>query len=154
MSDRGYPLYALRAFEEFLWGVSEIPGPRHHERIQQYHAWTNVGPSAADEIPWCSSGLNFCMVVSGIRGTGNAMARSWLWWGRAIAEPTRGCVTVLQRGNPSGPSGHVGIFIRDRGDLIELLGANQRDTWGFGSFPKMQLLGYRVPEPEDYFLGG
>jgi len=36
-----------------------------------------------DKISWCSSFLNWCMKQSGVRGTGSALARSWLTLGTA-----------------------------------------------------------------------
>lgn len=147
-----YPSWAVQAYEEWLAGVAEITGPRHHERIQMYHRFTNVGDHAADEVPWCSSAINFCVMVKGFRGTDDALARSWLHWGHSIEKPVRGCIAVLWRGTRDGPSGHVGIFTRDLSPYVELLGANQSDRWEFSRYANNRVLSYRMPDESDRIL--
>lgn len=67
------------AREELRAGVREIPGARHHERIQEYHAGARLGGTpragmpghetegvavlgkkAPDEVPWCASSASWC----------------------------------------------------------------------------------------------
>jgi hypothetical protein len=66
------------AIAEMRAGVAEVPGSRHHERIQAYHAGARrggsplagmpgyesggvavLGPKAADEVAWCASGASW-----------------------------------------------------------------------------------------------
>jgi uncharacterized protein (TIGR02594 family) len=123
-------------------GVSEIKGARDNQRIVEYHSTT--GGFGNDEVPWCSSFVNWTMKEAGIKGTNNAMARSWLNWGKAT-EPRVGAVAVFSRGNnPS--QGHVGIYLGTEGNNIKVLGGNQGDKVSISYYPKSRLLGLRWPE--------
>ena len=82
------------------------------------------------------------MERAGFEGTDSAWARSWLHWGREIAQPKRGCIAVLAR---SEGAGHVGFYLSTIGAEIELLGGNQKDAVNVGRFPRAQVLGYRLP---------
>lgn len=137
-------------------GQSEVPGPRHNPRILEY--WRIGGlvaePPRGDETPWCSAFANAAMVVAGVTGTGSAMARSWMGWGKPLDEPVKGCVAVLWRGDRQGRFGHVGFYDSHAGEgQIRILGGNQRDRLSFQLYPldgaKMGLLGYRWPEEKD-----
>ena len=84
------------------------------------------------------------MAQAGLRGTGSALARSWLDWGTAVDRPKRGTVTVFRRAG--GPTlGHVGFFWQSSGDRILVLGGNQSDQVSIKGYPKVDLLGYRWP---------
>jgi uncharacterized protein (TIGR02594 family) len=123
-------------------GVSEIPGSKDNARIVEYHQATSLNASD-DETPWCSSFVNWCLSQSGYKGTDNAMARSFLNWGRVIALPQKGCVVVFKRGKP--PQGHVAFFLEDAGMGIRVLGGNQGDKVSTTSYPKSDVIGYRWP---------
>lgn len=122
-------------------GVKEIAGSRDNQRVVEYHSTT--GGFGNDEVPWCSSFVNWTMKEAGIKGTNSAMARSWLNWGKAT-EPRVGAVAVFSRGsNPS--QGHVGIYLGTEGNNIKVLGGNQSDQVKISYFPKSSLLGLRWP---------
>lgn len=124
-------------------GVAETPGPRHTNRILEYHATTTLR-ATSDEIAWCSSFVNWVFVQAGILGTSSAAARSWLDWGCEINAPREGCVAVLSRGlNPA--SGHVGFYVGSDGGRVRLLGGNQGNAVSIASFPASRVLGYRLP---------
>ena len=125
-------------------GVKELHGARDNPRILEYLRSTNLPRplDAEDETSWCSAFVNWCVERAGFEGTDSAWARSWLHWGRAIANPKRGCIAVLARGTGAG---HVGFFLASVGTHIELLGGNQKDAVGVGEFPRAQVLGYRLP---------
>ncbi len=126
-------------------GVSEIKGSGSNQRIIEYHKHTAL-KATADEVPWCSSFVNFCVLKSGNNGTWNAAARSWLSWGVSLKVPAFGCIAVLSRG--SSWQGHVGFWIGDPDDkTIRILGGNQGDKVSIENFPKSKVLGYRWPGP-------
>lgn len=125
-------------------GTREEPGVRHNSRILEYHRATSLQASA-DETPWCSAFANWVMAQCGIKGTNSAAARSWLGWGEALTEPRLGCITVLWRGTPDGPQGHVGFLDRIDARGIWLLGGNQGDKVSVAVFPPARLLGFRWP---------
>lgn len=126
-------------------GVREHLREADNPRIVEYHRATSLR-ATGDEVPWCSSFVNWCMRQAGIDGTGSAAARSWLAWGQRLTEPRSGCVTVLRRGsNPA--QGHVAFFLLSRGSTLDLLGGNQGNQVKIQAYPAMQVLGYRWPRP-------
>lgn len=135
------PSWYVRARGEL--GVREIGGRAHEKRIVAYHATTAAG-AAPDEVPWCSSFVNWAMETEGYEGTDSKRARSWLNWGESVDEPYEGCVVVLSRGsNPA--HGHVGFYVRDSRGFITVLGGNQGNKVAVDLYPRARLLGYRQP---------
>lgn len=125
-------------------GQSEISGFLHNKRILEYHAATTLKASS-DEIPWCSSFVNWCLLECGFGATRKANARSWLEWGVDLRFPPCGAIAVLKRGN-NPVQGHVGFLVFDGRDKIQILGGNQGDKVSIASFPKKDVLGYRWPK--------
>ena len=125
-------------------GVKEIQGRGSNPRIELYHQTTNVGKSD-DSVPWCSSFVNFCITSCGYKGTNDALARSWLRWGKKLARPTIGCVVVLQSGTKSW-QGHVGFYAGEGSSdsHIKVLGGNQSDEVSIVEYHVNRVLGYRV----------
>ncbi len=146
------PLWLQIARRELQNGVLEIPGAEHSPRILAYHSSVS-GNFDTDEIPWCSSLINWLMEQCGISRTGSGLARSWLAWGKSVTHPPVGAVTVLQRGQGPQPGienltapGHVGLFIEDASaHQILLLGGNQRNMVRISAYPKRDVLSYRWP---------
>ena len=141
MSQNEVPAWMEVAIAES--GQREIPGPRHNERILEYHRWTSLQASD-DETPWCSAFVNWCMGKAGFAGTNSAAARSWLTWGQRI-EPRYGCIAVLWRGSPASAQGHVGFYVGEDDGYISLLGGNQGDRVSIAKFPKTRVLAFRWP---------
>ncbi|AJK48881.1 TIGR02594 family protein [Burkholderia plantarii] len=120
-------------------------GPGHsNPRIVEYHGATRLA-GYDDKVAWCSSFVNWCLAQVGFAGTGSALARSWLDWGRPLDAPVHGCIVVLTRGAPDGWQGHVGFYLRHEGDAIVLFGGNQLDTVRELAYDASQWLGYRWP---------
>lgn len=146
------PLWLRIALQEQREGVCEVAGPGDNPRIVQYHAATS-GKFPDDEIPWCSSFVNWCMEQAGVSRTNSARARSWLVWGKSITHPPIGAVTILQRGIGPQPGadvikapGHVGFYVGHAdATLIQLLGGNQGDAVNVRSYPASAVLGFRWP---------
>ncbi len=127
-------------------GVTEIPGREHNSRVVAYHGATAAG-YAPDEIPWCSSFANWCLVQAGIPGTRSKAARSWQRWGRWLDDPRLGAICVFRRGrNPA--HGHVGFWAGydAESDEIRVLGGNQGNQVCIRGYPAADLLSYRWPE--------
>jgi uncharacterized protein (TIGR02594 family) len=122
-------------------GVAEVPGPGDNPRIAAYHGATALA-ATDDEVPWCSSFANWCMREAGLGGTGSAMARSWLAWGKACGGGL-GSVVVLSRGKA--PAGHVGFEVWRDATRVWLLGGNQGDRVKVQAFPRAAVLGCRWP---------
>lgn len=105
------PPWLKTAFTEL--GEREIAGRKSNPDIERFLQSTVVGPlvPVADEVPWCSAFVNFCMEQNGLKGTSNRLARSWLTWGRDTKQPTRGCVVVFDRPGGGPQAGHVASYL-------------------------------------------
>jgi len=120
-------------------GVHEdaLPG-QHNARILEYHATTTL-KATTDEVAWCSSFVNWVIAQSGRRGTNSAAAASWLQWGRALAKPQVGAVTVIYKPRPTAATGsttgnHVGFLVAITPSSVRLLGGNQKDQVKYSDF--------------------
>lgn len=124
-------------------GVKEVPGLRHNPRILEYHKTTTL-KATTDEVPWCSSFVNWVMLQAGYTGTKSAAARSWANWGIGLVDPVPGCIVVMTRGE----GGHVGFYVRHDADYLWLLGGNQNNEVKVSMFDmrKRRLLGYVLPK--------
>lgn len=133
-------------------GQHEIKGGEN-PRIIAYHASTTLG-AKEDEVPWCSSFVNWCITQSGISGTNSAAAKSWITWGKGIDTPVLGCICVIkqkQKGHDAATGSasgyHVAFWIKEENGRVSLLGGNQGDqvkasSFGLGSY---EICGYRMP---------
>jgi len=121
-------------------GVLEIPGAEHEKKILNYHATTTL-KATTDEVSWCSSFVNWCVIQAGMQGTNSAAARSWLKWGEQLKAPVEGCIVVFKRGAP--PAGHVGFFVKRDGVSVWVLGGNQSDQVKVSIYKASDVLGYR-----------
>jgi uncharacterized protein (TIGR02594 family) len=127
-------------------GVAEFPGRSvHNPRILEYHS-SVPGSFDEDEVPWCSSFVNWCMEQSETKGSESAGARSWERWGMTLAEPKLGAVAVFWRGTKSSGKGHVGFFVKETSSRVSVLGGNQGNQVSVDTYPKERLLSYRWPK--------
>lgn len=126
-------------------GLEEIVGSKHNEEILQF--WKDCKlPFRDDETPWCAGFVGGILERSGIRSTRSGMARSYLKWGKEIAEPSIGCVVVFWRNGRYSTSGHVGFVAGDiSGGFIPVLGGNQGNRVSIKFYPVSRVLGYRLP---------
>jgi len=133
-------------------GQTEIRGGEN-QRIIAYHATTTL-KAKEDEIPWCSSFVNWCIYQAGLIGTNSAAAKSWLNWGRAITVPEEGCICIVRQkksgadastGSASGY--HVAFWLKEESNRVFLLGGNQGDQVKISSFglAGYEICGYRLP---------
>ena len=121
-------------------GQKEIIGAGNNPRVVEYHQSTTL-KATSDDVPWCSSFVNWCVTQAGLRGTNSAAARSWLDWGQVVDLPIEGDIVIFKRGNP--PSGHVAFFVKSSGDLVYVLGGNQSDQVKISAYKRGDVLGYR-----------
>lgn len=121
----------------------EIKGPQNNPRIIEYHKTTLLG-AKTDEVPWCSSFVNWTMREAGFKGTDSAAAASWAKWG-VKSEPVVGAVVMVLRGGKS--IGHVGFYLGEgkTPDRIKVLGGNQGDAVSIAEFPRSYVFDYRMP---------
>jgi uncharacterized protein (TIGR02594 family) len=125
-------------------GQRETDGPGDNVRILEYQKACTYNAHDED-VPWCSSFANWVMQQAGIKGSGEASARSWLNWGQKLETPRRGCIVVLKRpGSPT--NGHVAFYVGEENGRLKLLGGNQENQVKISFYDKGRLLGYRWPK--------
>ncbi len=126
-------------------GISELPGPENEQRILEYKQSTPLISHTPDEVPWCSSFVNWVLNKAGVIGTGNPMAKSFLNWGYTITgDPFPGCIVVLNRGSNK-MYGHVGFFKyrRSPGGWVHVLGGNQSNQVKVSLYAESDVVSYR-----------
>ena len=125
-------------------GVTEQPGAADDARILRYFRDAGHGEVRHDEVAWCAAFAGACLERAGIRSTRSLMARSYLAWGVALAEPRLGCIAVFSRGlNPR--LGHVGFYAGSSAAGILVLGGNQANSVRIATYPRSRLIGLRWP---------
>ncbi|WP_038790444.1 NlpC/P60 family protein [Burkholderia pseudomallei] len=139
----GHPAWMRVALAE--QGVRRCGRGESNPRIVEYNGCTNL-VGYDDKVSWCSSFVNWCFSRVGIAGTGSALARSWLEWGRPLSEPAYGCVAVLMRDRPTSWKGHVGFYLRHDDERVYLFGGNQRGAVREYAYARSRLLSYRWPD--------
>ncbi|MBX9861584.1 MAG: TIGR02594 family protein [Hyphomicrobium sp.] len=93
-----------QAWREF--GQAEHAGAKENARIVAMFRDAGHASVVRDEVAWCAAYCGASLERAGIRSTRSLMARSYLAWGEALAEPRMGAVAVFSRG--SDPAlGHV-----------------------------------------------
>ncbi len=127
-------------------GQHEITGGEN-PRIIEYDAATTLA-AKTDEVPWCSSFVNWVMSRAAITGTRSAAAKSWLSWGIGLTVPSLGCICVLRDvRQPPGHGYHVAFWQGESEGRSILLGGNQSDSVKISTFglETFQVQGYRLP---------
>ena len=89
-----YPSWLIIAEGEL--NVREIPGSTHNPRIVEYHQATSL-KATTDEVPWCASFVNWCLLKAEQPRTRSAAARSFLDYGLQLDEPWLGRIAIFQR---------------------------------------------------------
>lgn len=128
-------------------GIRRHPPGSINPRIVEYNNQTNL-VGYDDKISWCSSFVNWCMAHAGFRGTGSALARSWLEWGKPLERPVYGCIAILTRDDPTSWKGHVGFYLRHDAEHVHLFGGNQLEEVRELAYPLHEVIGYRWPATE------
>lgn len=137
------PLWLKIAFGEENDGVAEFT-PGSNPRIVEYLATCDgLTPAqrGSDDTAWCSAFANWCMVTAKRKGTNSAWALDWADWGKRDTAPGRGAVVVWKRVVGGDTFGHVGFFLSDQGNRIEVIGGNQSNRVCRRVFPKDGMVG-------------
>jgi uncharacterized protein (TIGR02594 family) len=126
------------------YGVKEIKGEKHNEKIVKYfneigHNWVRD-----DETAWCSAFMNWCCMSVGVTRSGKLNARSWLNVGNGVGSPIMGDGVVFWRDKKDSWKGHIGLYVNDLDDkYINILGGNQNNMVCIKPYPKERVLSYR-----------
>ena len=96
--------------------------------IVSFFRATDTTPKG-DLTPWCAAFVNWCVQRAGAGvATNNASSGSFRCFGEETTTPQLGDIVVFKQVNAGEPcigKGHVGFFVRDAGEKIEVLGGNQ-----------------------------
>lgn len=133
------------AEQERLSGVTEIEGNSNNPRIIEYHSHTLLN-AQTDEIAWCSSFMNYVADQVQVPATHDALAKSWLYYGRPLSRFEYGAFTVLQ--SICTLQYHVGFAIYETSSYVTILGGNQGDpgTVKYSNFYKRSFrIKYYLP---------
>jgi uncharacterized protein (TIGR02594 family) len=132
--------YELARKELGTWEWAKGSNPR----VNAY--FDDVGhPALHDDTAWCAAFVGAMLARAGLPHTGKLTARSYLDWGRPVADEDarEGDLVIFWRGSPEGWQGHVGFFVRFEGTQIIVVGGNQRNQVSEARYPRGQLLGFR-----------
>lgn len=130
-------------------GTAEIPGPKSNPRIMEYRRMAGADGLEGEDsvVPWCAIFINAMLEAAGAKGSGSAMARSFVKHPDFIRleAPVVGCITVIS--SSRGPtSGHVFFYTAENGLFLQGLGGNQNDQVSVAMFPKGKLVGHFWPK--------
>jgi len=142
-------------------GLKEVPGKGDNQVIVGwlYRFARNVKEAwirrKGDEIAWCAVFVSKVLDECGYRGTDNALAASYLRWGKKSL-PVPGCVVIIRRRGKSGPDKatgssrgfHVGFLEEYGKHFIKITGGNQRNRISTVAYSKAnyEVLDFRKPE--------
>lgn len=90
----------------------------------------------------CAINVNAALAERGIRGTGSALAKSFLGWGRASV-PVPGAVAVAVSARRGG--GHVAIVSRVEGGQVYVWNPSPRGSGWQEVAYRHRAISYRVP---------
>lgn len=144
------------AFAEL--GTEEIVGSQDNPEVLKYAQETGITGITSDEIPWCSTFVNWVAWKAGLQYSKKANARSWLNVGEKISSPEPGDVVVFWRESPESWKGHVGFFLGVSPDRkrVYCLGGNQGNRVSVSAYRINTVLSYQrlapvkkliIPEP-------
>ena len=133
------------------YALKELQGPEENtpEILNFFkeigHKWVKT-----DETAWCAAFANYVLKTTGFPYTGKLNARSFLKLGEQISVPKPiGSsnefvdLVIFWRESIESWKGHVGFFIKERGNLIYTLGGNQSNQIKISAYDRSRLLEYR-----------
>jgi len=131
------------AFKEL--GTEEIVGNVNNPEVLKYAKETGIKGITSDEIPWCSTFVNWVAWKAGLQISKKANARSWLNVGIKVTSPEPGDVVVFWRESPQSWKGHVGIFLGISIDKkrVYCLGGNQGNRVSVSAYRSNTVLSYQ-----------
>ena len=135
------------AFNEL--GTEEIVGVEDNPEVLKYAKETGIQGITSDEIPWCSTFVNWVANKAGLQISGKANARSWLNVGAKVTSPEPGDVVVFWRESPESWKGHVGFFLGASPDLkrVYCIGGNQGNRVSVSAYRMETVLSFQRLAP-------
>lgn len=122
------------------YGVAEIAGEKNNDTIVSWAHEIGLDWINNDEIPWCAVFANMVLKRCGREWYSSALARDLTHLNAELKTPIKGCVCVFARDN-SPILGHVGFFLADLGDTIEVISGNSNNRVQISHYDKSALIG-------------
>jgi len=135
------------AFNEL--GTEEIVGVEDNPEVLKYAEESGIKGITSDEIPWCSTFVNWVAKKAGLQMSGKPNARSWLNVGTKVTSPEPGDVVVFWRESPESWKGHVGFFLGVSPDLkrVYCIGGNQGNRVSVSAYRMETVLSFQRLAP-------
>ncbi|MEQ8477017.1 TIGR02594 family protein [Fulvivirga sp.] len=127
-------------------GQQEISGSANNQRIVDYATESGIIGISNDEVPWCSTFINWVAFKAGLSRTNKPNARSWLSVGQNVdSAPEPGDIVIFWREKIDSWKGHVSIFLGFSKDQLRVycLGGNQGNQVSVSAYPTETVLGFR-----------
>jgi uncharacterized protein (TIGR02594 family) len=90
---------------------------------------------------WCAEFMNMMERKMGRSGTGSALAKSFLNYGRRVSDPRPGDIAVMSRRG----GGHVGYVMSVEGGKVKLISGNHGRRVGVGTYPRGRVIAFVRP---------
>lgn len=127
-----------------LYGQKEIVGSHDNpEIIALFDELGFNGNNLKDETSWCAAFINCMLKRAGKPYLRKLNARSLLNIGEEVICPQLGDLVIFWRESKASWKGHVGIYISEDKNNINVLGGNQSNRVCILPYSKYRLLGYR-----------
>jgi uncharacterized protein (TIGR02594 family) len=134
--------HLLVALSQF--GIAEIKGNQDNPEVLKYFDGLGFNGSALkDETSWCAAFANWCLKEAGKPHQRKLNARSLLDIGTPVETPQLGDIVIFWRESKQSWKGHVGFYISEDKNNINVLGGNQTNKVCIWTYNKYRLLGYR-----------
>lgn len=128
------------------YGVAEIRGVENNPEIIKYYHETGRTWVSTEETPWCDAFVDWCAMKEGFTFTSGLYAREWLlvdkWGGKIVEKIEDADLVMFWRVSPDAWQGHIGIPIREDGEVIWVLGGNQKNSVCIEDYPIHRKLAY------------
>jgi len=126
-------------------GVTEVAGDEDNPLVVKFAQESGFQEITDDETPWCSIFVNWCCEKAELQRTYKANARSWLYIGLPVDNPSPGDIVIFWRDHPQSWKGHVGLFMGYSKDMsqVYVLGGNQRNSVSIQGYDANKVLGFR-----------
>ena len=96
--------------------------------------------------PWCAIFANAMLESVGVRGTRSPAARSFEDNANfSSTQPIVGCIVTFWRMSPDSGEGHVGFFLSQDANNVQLLSGNDDDQVEIAPHPRSRVTGYWWP---------
>ena len=130
--------------------LSELRNSSDSYECYQFHKSTHFQRAFFRAITdnYSTPFVNWCLERSGYEGNESPDSKYWLYWGKSIDIPCKGCIVLIDgNGTHSGyrVCSQVGILIARVGNNVEVISTNSGGEVVILTIPDEHIIGYRLP---------